>query len=94
MEILGVGDFAELFARWVENMNGFWVTLNSPVSKFVTETLVGLAPENSLLYKTVLGFFNYIFGDLDITLLALIIGSGLGFYVTWQFISWIIDLLP
>lgn len=87
IQLPGLIDFLEIFENWLKALSGFWNTLNTPLG----ELSLGFKTFDGLPF----GFENLvdILGFGDYTLLGLIIGGSLGFYVVYQLITWLLNIV-
>lgn len=85
MELFNPIDLVEIFAGWLEVLNRFWSTLNSPITDLFRD---GFAP-SVLVIKAFLASV----GLSDLTLLEFMLGAGLGAYIIWQLVTWFLNLI-
>lgn len=87
LELPGLVEFGEMFADWLRGLSTFWNALNVPIGELLTPFDSGLGFGSVLetcLDKTGLG---------DLTLLMIILGGSLMFYVVYQLLSWLFDII-
>lgn len=85
MQLPGLVDFSEILADWLKALAGFWSVLNTPLGD--------LFPDFDGFLITGLPAIVRALGLADFTLLGLMLGGALGFYVVYQLITWLLNLI-
>lgn len=92
-----LSDIQTYFTSWYSFLMKFWQLLTyRGVGEYLLEVAEGLSFENGLASAVVsaLGYIvNLGFGE-DSSLLTILIGGSLTFFVAFTLIKWVIDVLP
>lgn len=74
-----------IFASWMSVLNDLWVNINSP--------LISFFPDNMPFLGNVLSTALITLGLSDFSLIELILGGGLIFYIGYQLLIWVLNLV-
>lgn len=74
-----------IFATWMSALNDLWVNINSPIISFF--------PENMPFLGNVLSTALITLGLSDLSLIEFILGGGLIFYIGYQLLIWVLNLV-
>lgn len=85
LQLPGLVDFAEMFSSWLKALTGFWNALNTPLGD--------LFPSFGGFVDTGLPGIVSLLGLSDVTLLSMMLGGALGFYVVYQLVTWILNII-
>lgn len=91
IELPGLVDFVSIFEGWLKALSVFWNVLNLPLFELIMDNPV---LDTIFLFKNPLLsilIHNTPIGHM--TLLTLIIGSSLLFYVVYQFVVWLLNIV-
>lgn len=85
LELPGLVEFGEIFADWLRGLSTFWNALNVPIGDLLIFYNSDSAPAfTDFIDKIGLG---------DLTLLMLILGGSLMFYVVYQLLTWLLNII-
>lgn len=83
-------EFTAMFEVWLRNLSLFWEFISTPLQELIViEPFLGAGVLTGPLMKFILN--NTAFGDM--TILSIILGGGLIFYVGYQFFIWLLNLV-
>lgn len=90
MVLPGLVEFTAMFEVWLRNLTLFWEFISMPLQELiVVEPFLGAGALTGPLMNFILQ--NTVFGDM--TILSIILGGGLIFYVGYQFFIWLLNLV-
>lgn len=90
MVLPGLVEFTAMFEVWLRSLGQFWELISTPLQELiVVEPWLGSGVLTGTLLKYILN--NTVFGDM--TILSIILGGGLIFYVGYQFFIWLLNLV-
>lgn len=91
IQLPGLVDFVSIFEDWLKALSVFWNVLNLPVFELIMQ--------NSVM-DTIMLFTNPVLFVLvhntpvgEMTLLMLILGGSLLFYIVYQFVTWLLNIV-
>lgn len=83
--MLNLSNLLNIYSLWISSLNVIWNNINTPINAFLLDSASVL--DN--VFIPILTLFNL--GDY--TLLELMLGAGLGVYLAYQFVIWILNLV-
>lgn len=90
MVLPGLVEFSAMFEVWLRALLQFWELISTPLRELIViEPWLGSGILTGPILKHILN--TTVLGDM--TLLSIILGGGLIFYVGYQFVIWLLNLV-